>query len=902
DASYALFGSSVTGTGSLNGSGDYEASMRMDAFDLASLVGDSLRAAMSLDGRLDGEVAVLGNTDGDYFATGSLDELYLSGRGQSVSLDAPFTFSVSPDSVRATDFSLTGDVGSIAGSLTYGRSGTIESELTLQGLNLSKAAALLPEPLDEPPEGVLGGRLVISGTKESPVLTMDVGVSGLGMRGVSLDTLSVYVEGDTAAVVFDVSAESASSGSVWAGGSIPVTRDSATVFAFDRTREFGATILCRDLVLDASDAVLPGVRGTKRLSLDGSALLTGRADSLVSINGSGQLDRLVVSMDLVDFVLADTMLFQVDDGEVTFDEIGFNLVRKRVLGDSRGGSMSLEGKFDPLGDVDIDAVIADLDVGHLARAFAGGSGMEFRGDLSADVSVRGETRDPDVAFAWTMRSPRLFGFGFDANHGNGTYRGGRLVVETAELSAGDRSISVTGSVLTGSGRADGDGRGSKPAPVEYDLTVTARDFRLKRIRVLPPGLDQLSGRLDADMRLSGKGDSVDLRGTLAVSDGSMEGFGLARPIRNLTASVEAQGTAIALKEARADVGSGSVELSGLVNFPGGGAPPTFYARARLRSAEVKIEDTFEGKFEGSLDWGGTPDGSSLQGKLTVADGVVTRSIGLGDVVARGPRVIVVGSAKDRRSDVHLNVDLNIEDELKVDSNLAQLSLAGGGLVRGTLLEPRVSGGVEGEGGTFSYLDNDFTVETLNVSFLDPNRRDPYVALTGTAEVEDRSGQTYEVTVVLDGYLFDAVPVLTSSPALSEPDIFSLLTFGTTFGGLVSGGPDTNTSGDMFRNMARSAFISNAFGLAENALERLLDLDQVIIDEEAMMSGDVASTGVTIGKEFAGRVRVNYTTSVGRFSGQRVEVSFELTRRLSLESRTDPEGNHAIGLKLQIPFK
>jgi hypothetical protein len=32
------------------------------------------------------------------------------------------------------------------------------------------------------------------------------------------------------------------------------------------------------------------------------------------------------------------------------------------------------------------------------------------------------------------------------------------------------------------------------------------------------------------------------------------------------------------------------------------------------------------------------------------------------------------------------------------------------------------------------------------------------------------------------------------------------------------------------------------------------------------------------------------------------VSVELTRRLSLETRTDPEGNHAVGLKLSIPFK
>jgi hypothetical protein len=191
-----------------------------------------------------------------------------------------------------------------------------------------------------------------------------------------------------------------------------------------------------------------------------------------------------------------------------------------------------------------------------------------------------------------------------------------------------------------------------------------------------------------------------------------------------------------------------------------------------------------------------------------------------------------------------------------------------------------------------------------VSFIDPERRDPYVDLSGVAEVESRSGEFYQVTARLNGYLSDAVPELNSIPSLSRPDIVSLLTFGDTFGTMTSGEPGSDSSGGAFSHLAGTVFFSSAFGLAESTLERLLRLDRVAFDQEELASGEdgETETNVTLGKKFGGRLRVNYSTAVGSLSNQKVEISFELARRFWLQTRTDPEGNHAVGLKLQIPFK
>jgi autotransporter translocation and assembly factor TamB len=340
----------------------------------------------------------------------------------------------------------------------------------------------------------------------------------------------------------------------------------------------------------------------------------------------------------------------------------------------------------------------------------------------------------------------------------------------------------------------------------------------------------------------------------------------------------------------------------MVELTGGLKAPAFLVIGSVNSPGFEIEDLAEAKLGGNFSWGGTPSRSELRGTLKVEKAKVTRSFGLGDLMRRSPRVVVIRKADDPRANVKLDLDLEIEEGIDIESNLAKLSIEGGATVGGTMLAPRLSGSFRAGSGTFTYLRNEFTIEELSVDFIEAARRDPYIRLTGVSEVESRTGELYRVTARFNGYLNDAVPELSSVPVLSEGDIASLLTFGDTFGVIVSGEGASGSSGDNFSNLARRAFLSNAFGLAEKQLERLLDLDRIDIDEEALTSGNAAEADLMLEKEFGSRVRVNYTTSVGRFSNQRVEVSFELMKRLWLQTRTNPEGNHAIGVKLQVPFK
>jgi autotransporter translocation and assembly factor TamB len=434
-----------------------------------------------------------------------------------------------------------------------------------------------------------------------------------------------------------------------------------------------------------------------------------------------------------------------------------------------------------------------------------------------------------------------------------------------------------------------------------DVRVSAGDFRLDRLAKLPPGIEELDGRLHVDMTIGGTLEAPLPSGSVVFRDGSLRGLDLKEPIRDIALEAHAGDGAILLSDARAVLKGGAVDAVGAA-WLRPGEPPAFRVTIALESPEVEVEDAFDARLEGRLTWAGTPRMSVLSGDVLIEELDVTYPVGLIDLLRRKPMPVVIRRTRDPRAAVGLDVEIEVEDEIRVRNSLTDVVLKGGFQVGGTMLEPAIAGGVYADGGTFRYFDNKFDIETLEVVFVDPSRRDPHVHLLGRAAVMDRSEQEYEVTVRFEGFALETLPEFSSDPELTQPDVVSLLTFGDTFGGLTAGSGVATSSRDRFAQLARGAFVSSLFGVAESTLERMLGLDTVSVDETAVMDEGLVGADVTVGKVFADRLKVNYTTAVGEFGDQKVEAALELNRHVSVETRADPEGNHAIGLRLRFQFR
>ncbi|MBD3348219.1 MAG: hypothetical protein GF400_03350 [Candidatus Eisenbacteria bacterium] len=891
---FGAFEGSLMGQARFSG-GAFQASLVADGLDLVDVLPDSVRGPIDLAGTVGARFSVTGDTSGVGTARGTISRLDLSVRGEDVTLLSPFRFAASRESLSITQASLATTFGDLSVSGAIGERGGGRVTARLDSVDLAVAERMSDGGVSGRLRGTVRGSLDFYGGLESPRFALDLSADDVSYAGLGFEEIVLEAENDTSDVVFYLNARSAAAGEIMINGTAPVRPDSIVLLRFDRDREFGVSLIADELALDVERWGVRGLGGLRRVELDGSMLLTGRSDSLSNVRGRGSFDTLDVDLGLIGVSLRDILSFDLGGGRVEFAETTLDFARRRVLRGERGGSLRFGGVL--RSDRTVDAVVSidSLSVGHVVRAVADVPASPVTGRLDLDAEVGGSVTHPIVSADFALAGPALGGFAFDGLAGSVELSEGVLSLERTELSAGKSVLSAAGRVVLPTRGADAGGG-------ELDLTIHADDFRLERVRPESPEIRRLGGGLDVDLSVSGPLDAPEVRGSAGLSEGMVEGFGLEEPITGAEFALSAEGDAVSLDRGVVPMGDGAVEVSGFAGI-GSSGPPAFRLAVRLEDPELVLRDLLEARFSGSLRWSGTTERSQLEGDVSIDRLDVVYEVSFAELLTRRASRVTVALREREGPEVRLDVDVNLDEPANIESNVADLSLSGGFQVRGTSADPRLSGSVYAEeGGTLQYLDHEFDISTLTVAYLDPRRKFPNVDLVGVTTATDRAGLEYDITLRFNGFADEAVPQFSSTPHLSQPDIVALLTFGDTVGMLVSGQQPTESSGDSFQDIAQRTFISNAFGIAEATLERWLNLDTVRVDEEAIAEGNLEEADVTIGKQIGSRLSVNYTTQVGRFDEQAVEVLFSLTRRLSVGTRADPEGNHAINLRLRVPFR
>jgi hypothetical protein len=862
-----------------------------------------------------------------YVVDGNVEALRLSVSGESIELAHPMRFVARPDSLFITETQFAGDFGRVSLGGVFDTKGESSLSAGLDSLNIAAALRLAPEGALLPDaRGLATGRVVIEGRADDLHAAADLRMEDLIVEGLALGSVELDAETDSHDLLFDVEARSPFGGKITANGSFPCVTGPGGPVELDPSREFAATAVCSSYALEGGVAFIPALRGRKKLRVDGSMLLVGRADSVSSFNGAGRFDELSATLDVITFSLVDTFEFTVADGDLDLHDLDVEITRMRALGEEAGGRIDVSGGIGSNGQIRLAARTFGLKIGHVARAFLPGMHSPVLGDLDLITLITGSIGDPNVEFAWELSDPLIFGFGFDGFGGNASLTRDCAHVGRAELTAGDETIALGGNVPLGRRDArlrDGGVRlknggvqlrngdvqlrngdvqpGGEGVPSGLDVWIAADGFDLNAIDPLPGEMRRLRGDLGVDVRLTGTVESPLLAGSLVVSECEVNGYGLKRPLHDIELRLAAADGMTVLERAFIGLGDGSVTGTGFI-ATGVSDVPHFMIDLGISGAEIDIDKTMKGRFGGNLRWVGTTQVSTLSGNVEVEKMEVTRQVEFSRLVARKPRRVSMASADDPRRSVHLDVDLAISDPMRVRSDQVHTELTGGLHVGGSVLAPMLSGGVSAPGGTFRYLRNTFSIERLDLVYSDPRRRDPYLGLTGSTTVKSRSGVSYEVTVSFDGFLSGTMPALTSSPSLSEPDIMALLTMGDTIGVMAGGGSTGDSASDSFSSLARSAFVGSLFGIAESTVERWLHLDTVAVDREALDEGDLAGAGLTLGKRFGGDFRIDYTTELGQFAGQSVSATFRLSDSMSLVTRASQEGNHAVGLKFHLRFQ
>lgn len=331
-------------------------------------------------------------------------------------------------------------------------------------------------------------------------------------------------------------------------------------------------------------------------------------------------------------------------------------------------------------------------------------------------------------------------------------------------------------------------------PVNFDLALTGVD---------PAALDEvlgngtiLGGSLDGHVNLVGTLQQPRIYGRVSIADGAYQSLFERTPITGSVGSITFDRTSATIAGFSAHFGTGIVRGSGTIAFAQGfgrAGDVSYHFEAKASSAQIDLPAYGRGTLDGTLALDRSPPGiAKLSGTLAASDAVIPFSAFTG---AQGP------ASGGRPTLAGLPIDMTLALDVKAQKNvrvrgggLATLDIGATGeaMLAGTLALPTLAGGFTSTGGTLTYFDRAFRVQSGSVSFDPADGVTPTIHAVGTTHIvnpdPNRARNPYgsaDITIKVDGPLQNLTIAFNSNPpGYTNDQILALI---APFGGFIGSG-------------------------------------------------------------------------------------------------------------------
>ncbi|MEW6486680.1 MAG: translocation/assembly module TamB domain-containing protein [Thermodesulfobacteriota bacterium] len=430
----------------------------------------------------------------------------------------------------------------------------------------------------------------------------------------------------------------------------------------------------------------------------------------------------------------------------------------------------------------------------------------------------------------------------------------------------------------------------------WDLDAQAT-LELDVLRRWVPGVRRSSGTARAELEWRGPWASPRLAGPIAVEPGAtlaLEALDL--PIEDLEASgfFDAE-KGFVIEWVDAQVGMGRAHVEGVVGMEGL-RPGSLRLLAELRNIAPERPPRVHSLFDADLLLTGTVDRPEIRGDVRLKEFLYEQRVNLKTLIfqalERRPREV---RGVPEAGTVFVDVSVRGDDNLRVENNLADLSLAVDLRARGYLPRPVLWGRVEVREGTARLRAVEYEVLRSSVEFLGETRPVPVLDVHVRTTVRQ-----YSVSVDISGPLDDYHVNLSSLPTLPHNDIVALLTLGTTAGEMQDAQALTAAE-------AASFFTGRLQDELETEVGELLGFDQFSIDPAYSPATQTTVPRVTVGKAITRSLFARYSAAIGGETEQTLEAQYSLTPRVSLLGTWTDRGAQAQGslggeIRWRFPFR
>jgi hypothetical protein len=253
------------------------------------------------------------------------------------------------------------------------------------------------------------------------------------------------------------------------------------------------------------------------------------------------------------------------------------------------------------------------------------------------------------------------------------------------------------------------------------------------------------------------------------------------PIENISGNLLLRDGSINVQNLEADLGGGRVYTSGTIELFTN-KYPTLNLKGQLAGNRFRIFPFQFIKLSGSVDVTGGERPYLLSGVVKV-DGAMIREKILGQKQTTSSKTLPYspsstgkpGTADTDVPFLRLKIDISADHGIMVDNDLFQnAEFKAHVILVNTLDSPALLGTAELVQGKLVFKDRVFQIQSAGAKFETPTEIDPTFNLTATAEVGSTKVQLYAT-----GTKENLKLEFTSTPALAESEILSLLAIGGT---------------------------------------------------------------------------------------------------------------------------
>lgn len=522
-------------------------------------------------------------------------------------------------------------------------------------------------------------------------------------------------------------------------------------------------------------------------------VLGGTIDGVVVVSGRVSNPSVSVSVRLVDGMLGT---HPIREAAVEASLANHALTLQRFSVTPAQGHLVGAGRIDLRGESDVEFSGEGLSL-DLLRPLLGVS-RPLSGTLGFTLQLSGQTTDPLVGLSAEIADGGIGNASFDQFTLQAFYQDGQFHIEQGLLQEGRHKARVEGTVPF------------NPARLRFDetrqmnLRLALGEADLSLLSLITDRVERASGPVTGEVLFTGTVAQPRMTGTLAVSNGTLKFRGIEPEFTALQAEATLSEAQLRLAQLQARSGAGTLSASGMLTISRF-RPDRLNLTLTAEDARLAYAPLFAGTVDGTLRVEGPVARPAVGGSLTLSSGDVTIPIAA-PAAAQSP---------PRSSDPTVDVELSAGDALWANLGGLRLQVHGTLRMTGTLGQPRLSGQVSSDRGSFQAFNTTFALVEGQATFAEFRGTTPFVDALAQTRV-----QRTQIFVHVQGTPEHLNMDLSSDPPLGQHEILALL--GGQAGipqlmrGDLQGALRAELSGVLFGQVGRA--VAQALQLEEFAIE------------------------------------------------------------------------------------